>query len=102
MGWEAIPFFTLVGDEFSQDFGVEEMFGLNVFIRDGDRVYRTFFVNGRGIEDIGPAWSFLDMTPLGRQEDWQDVPAGRPQGPTFEWWRLHDNYGEVAATDSRR
>ncbi len=94
MGWE-MPFFTLVGDEFSRDFGVEEMFGLIVFIRDGDRVYQTYFVNGRGIEEIGPAWSFLDITPLGRQEEWQDVPAGRPQGPTFQWWRLHDNYGEA-------
>ena len=82
MGWEELPFFTLVGDEFSQDFGVEEMFGLIVFIRDGDRVYQTYFVNGRGIEEIGPAWSFLDITPLGRQEDWQDTPrraaAGSP------------------------
>jgi predicted dithiol-disulfide oxidoreductase (DUF899 family) len=97
MGWEQLPFFTLVGDEFSQDFGVEEMFGVNVFIRDDDRVYRTYFLNGRGIEEIGPAWSFLDMTPLGRQEDWQDVPEGRPQGAAYEWWRLHDNYGAVAA-----
>ena len=96
MGWE-MPFYTLIGDEFSQDFGVEEMFGLIVFIREGDRVYQTYFVNGRGIEEIGPAWSFLDITPLGRQEDWQDVPPGRPQGPTFEWWRLHDNYGDIAS-----
>ena len=73
------------------------MFGLIVFIRDGDRVYQTYFVNGRGIEEIGPAWSFLDITPLGRQEDWQDVPPGRPQSRTYEWWRLHDNYGVVAA-----
>jgi predicted dithiol-disulfide oxidoreductase (DUF899 family) len=96
MGWE-MPFYTLVGDEFSRDFGVEEMFGLIVFVRDGDRVYQTYFVNARGIEEIGPAWSFLDITPLGRQEDWQDVPPGRPQGPPYEWWRLHDNYGDVAA-----
>jgi predicted dithiol-disulfide oxidoreductase (DUF899 family) len=96
MGWEEIPFFTLVGDEFSQDFGVEEMFGLNVFICNGDRVYRSYFINGRGIEEIGPVWSFLDITPLGRQEDWQDMPPGRPQGPTYEWWRLHDAYGDIA------
>jgi predicted dithiol-disulfide oxidoreductase (DUF899 family) len=97
MGWEELPFFTLVGDEFSVDFGVAEMFGLIAFIRDGDRVYQTYFVNGRGIEEIGPAWSFLDITPLGRQEAWQDVPAGRPQGPPYEWWRLHDHYGDVAS-----
>ncbi|WP_245234088.1 DUF899 family protein [Mycobacterium sp. PS03-16] len=96
-GWAELPFFTLVGDEFSEDFGVEEMFGLNVFVRDDDnRVHRSYFVNGRGIEEIGPVWSFLDITPLGRQEDWQDVPAGRPQGPVYEWWRLHDNYGDIA------
>ena len=63
--------------------------------------YQTYFVNGRGIEEIGPAWSFLDITPLGRQEDWQDVPPGRPQGPAYEWWRLHDNYGDAAATRQR-
>jgi predicted dithiol-disulfide oxidoreductase (DUF899 family) len=97
MGWDHLGFFTLIGDDFSADFGVEEMFGLNVFIRDGDRVYRTHFVNGRGIEEIGPVWSFLDLTPLGRQEGWQDVPAGRPQGRSYEWWRLHDNYGDAAS-----
>nr|WP_090278380.1 DUF899 domain-containing protein [Mycolicibacterium komanii] len=97
MGWQRLPFFSLVGDEFSRDFGVEEMFGLNVFVRDRDRVYRTYFVNGRGIEEIGPVWSFLDITPLGRQEHWQDVPPGRPKGAPYEWWRLHDAYGGVAA-----
>lgn len=97
LGWAHIPFFTLVGEAFSRDFGVEELFGLNVFIRDGDDVYRTYFLNGRGIEEIGPVWSFLDITPLGRQEDWQDVPPGRPQGAAYEWWRLHDHYGDVAA-----
>jgi predicted dithiol-disulfide oxidoreductase (DUF899 family) len=97
MGWDDLSFFTLVGEDFSQDFGVEEMFGLNVFYRHGDDVYRSYFLNGRGIEEIGPVWSFLDITPLGRQEDWQDVPSGRPQGTPYEWWRLHDNYGDVAS-----
>ncbi|WKG06769.1 DUF899 family protein [Mycolicibacterium sp. HK-90] len=60
------------------------------------RVYRSYFVNGRGIEEIGPVWSFLDITPLGRQESWQDVPPGRPQGPAYDWWRLHDHYGGIA------
>jgi predicted dithiol-disulfide oxidoreductase (DUF899 family) len=94
MGWEDLPFFTLVDEEFSRDFGVEEMFGLTVFIRDGDSVFQTYLVNGRGIEEIGPVWSFLDITPLGRQEEWQEVPPGRPQGRPYEWWRLHDNYGD--------
>jgi predicted dithiol-disulfide oxidoreductase (DUF899 family) len=46
----------------------------------------------RGVEAIGTVWSILDRTPLGRQEEWEDTPEGRPQGPKFEWWRLHDRY----------
>lgn len=101
MGWCHIPFYSLPDDRFSRDFGVEDMFGINVFIRRGERVFRTFFLNGRGIEEIGPVWSFLDLTPLGRQETWQEVPPGRPQGEPYAWWRLHDNYGEVVAPRSR-
>jgi predicted dithiol-disulfide oxidoreductase (DUF899 family) len=96
MGWEHLTFYSLPDDSFSRDFDVEEMFGLNVFIRKGERVFRTYFMNGRGVEEIGPVWSFLDITPLGRQENWQDVPAGRPQGEPYKWWRLHDSYGTVA------
>jgi hypothetical protein len=68
--------------DFSRDFGVEELFGINVFIRRGERIFRTYFLNGRGIEEIGPVWSFLDMTLLGRQENWQDVPPGLRVRPT--------------------
>lgn len=97
MGWGHIPFYSLPDERFSIDFGVEEMFGINVFIRRGDTIFRTYFLNGRGVEEIGPVWSFLDMTPLARQETWQDAPDGRPQGEPYTWWRLHDNYGQVAA-----
>ena len=41
---------------------------------------------------VGPLWTFLDLTPLGRQEDWEDSPPGRPQGPRYVWWRRHDEY----------
>jgi predicted dithiol-disulfide oxidoreductase (DUF899 family) len=97
MGWQHIPFYSLPDARFSKDFDVEELFGLNVFVRTDDRVYRSFFLNGRGIEKIGSVFSFLDMTLLGRQEKWQDVPEGRPQGDPYIWWRLHDHYGDVAA-----
>jgi predicted dithiol-disulfide oxidoreductase (DUF899 family) len=97
MGWSHIPFYSLPDDRFSRDFDVEELFGINVFIRCGERIFRTYFLNGRGIEEIGPVWSFLDMTPLGRQETWQAAPPGRPQGDPYTWWRLHDNYDQVAA-----
>lgn len=102
MGWTHPAFYSLPDDRFSRDFDVNELFGLNVFIRHEGRVYRSFFLNGRGIEEIGSVFSLLDLTPLGRQERWQDVPNGRPQGDPYFWWRLHDHYGEVAAPDPPR
>lgn len=91
MGW-TIPWFTLVLDDFSRDFGVEEWFGINVFLRDADAVYRTYFLNGPEVEAIGPSWSFLELTPFGRQETTEDSPAGWPQGDPFAWYRLHDEH----------
>lgn len=92
MGWN-VPWYTLVGDEFAEDFGVAEYFGINVFVRnDQGEVFRTYFVGGRGSEAFTPTWSILDITPLGRQEEWEDTPAGRPQTPPYQWWRLHDEY----------
>ena len=55
MGWD-IPWYTRT-DEFEIDFGVDEMHGTNVFLRDGDRVFRTYFVNNRGDEAMGSTWS---------------------------------------------
>ncbi len=69
-----------------------ERFGLSVFVRDGDRVLRTYFTDNRGVEALGSVWTFLDLTPLGRQEKWEDSPAGAPQEPPFQWWRRHDEY----------
>ena len=34
----------------------------------------------------------LDLTPFGRQEQWEDSPVGRPQSPTYGWARRHDEY----------
>jgi predicted dithiol-disulfide oxidoreductase (DUF899 family) len=58
MGWSHLPFYSLPDELFSRDFGVEELFGINVFIRRDERMFRTYFLNGRGIEEIGPVWSF--------------------------------------------
>src|SRR5437667_11158698 len=69
-----------------------ETFGLSVSLRDGDSVFRTYFTTARGVEALGSVWSFLDMTPLGRQEDWEDSPAGYPQTKPYQWWRRHDEY----------
>ncbi|HZB85715.1 MAG TPA: DUF899 domain-containing protein [Gaiellaceae bacterium] len=95
MGW-TVPWFSSAGSDFNVDFGVTteqgETFGLSVFLRDGERVYRTYFTSERGVEALGSVWTFLDLTPLGRQEDWEDSPPGRPQGPRYVWWRRHDEY----------
>ena len=91
MGWEHIPWYTLT-DDFDADFGVDEWHGTNAFIRDGERVFRTYFVEKRGDEKMGGTWAYLDITALGRQEVWEDSPAGYPQTPTYEWQRRHDEY----------
>ena len=93
-GW-TMPWYTML-DEFDRDFGVDEWHGTNAFIRDGDRVYRTYFINNRGDEVFENTWSYLDMTALGRQEEWEDSPTGYPQTPPYKWWRWHDAYEEHA------
>ena len=44
---------------------------------------------------VGSTWSSLDITPLGRQEHWEDSPDGYPQTPPYEWWNRHDEYGDA-------
>ena len=95
MGWD-VPWYTLT-DEFDLDFGVDEWHGTNAFIRDGDRIFRTYFVNSRGDEAVGSTWAFLDLTALGRQEEWEDSPDGYPQTPPYQWWRLHDEYAAAGS-----
>jgi predicted dithiol-disulfide oxidoreductase (DUF899 family) len=106
MGWDDIPWYSWGGGDYGVDLGLSppepqpgtyqdgEMFGLNAFLRDGDEIYRTYFTTHRGLEVIGPVWSFLDRSALGRQETWEDSPEGYPQTPPYEWWRRHDEYEE--------
>ena len=104
MGW-TLPWFSSFGSDFNPDFGVGpesprpgsdqdgESFGLSVFLREGEDVYRCYFTSGRGVEALGSVWTLLDLTPFGRQEKWEDSPEGTPQTPPYEWWRRHDEYG---------
>ncbi len=98
MGWD-IPWYTLT-DDFDADFGVDEWHGTNAFLRDDDQIFRTYFVNSRGDEAMGSTWSYLDLTALGRQEEWEDSPDGYPQTPPYRWWNLHDQYGDSAGRDA--
>ncbi|MCD0501085.1 DUF899 family protein [Achromobacter sp. MY14] len=97
MGW-TMPWFTIT-DSFDADFGVDEWHGTNVFFRDGDRIFRTYFLNNRGDEQMGGTWNYLDITPLGRQEAWEDSPEGYPQTPAYTWWNWHDSYVPGAPPD---
>ena len=106
MGW-TIPWYSSFASDFNVDLGLSpetpapgvyqdgETFGLSVFLRDGDSVFRTYFTTSRGVEALGSVWTLLDLTPLGRQELWEDSPAGYPQGKPYEWWRRHDEYDRV-------
>ncbi len=99
MGW-TVPWYSSYGSGFNDDMGVTtdtgESFALSVFLREGDRIYRTYVTEARGVETLGTPWALLDLTPYGRQEAWQDTPEGRPQSAPYAWWRLHDDY---TATD---
>jgi hypothetical protein len=61
-------------------------FAVNVFLRDGDTVYRTWHTNGRGTEQLTHTFALIDLLPYGRQEEWQDSPEGWPQAPTYSGW----------------
>ncbi len=82
------------------DFGVNEWHGHNAFIRNGDKVFRTYLIAERGDEAMGTTWSYLDITALGRQEAWEDSPEGYPKTPPYKWWNWHDTYDAEGLTQS--
>jgi predicted dithiol-disulfide oxidoreductase (DUF899 family) len=72
-----------------------DLHGLSVFLRDGERVFHTYSAYARGTDNLGFTTDLLDLTPLGRQEEWEEpkgratafgAPAGSPQV------RYHDEY----------
>lgn len=95
MGW-TIPWYSSAGSDFNRDFGVTtkegDTFGLSAFLRENGEVFHTYFTAERGVEALGPVWTLLDLTSLGRQEKWEDSPAGYPQTAPYQWWQRHDEY----------
>ncbi len=81
-GW-TVPFVSSHGTSFSADCGVTDGFQLSMFLRDGADVYRTYSTTSRGVDRVMFIHNILDLAPYGRQEDWEDSPAGWPQQPTY-------------------
>jgi predicted dithiol-disulfide oxidoreductase (DUF899 family) len=117
MGWK-IPWFSSFGSDFNYDFQVtldpavarveynyapppgsgpppggwpHEGFGVSAFLRDGDRVFHTYSAYARAGDVLMGTYNWLDLTALGRQEDWEQ-PTGRSDGPAMSWLRRHDRY----------
>ena len=90
-------------------------FYLVCYLRHGDRVFETYWTRGRGIEGMAPTYGLLDKTVYGRQEQWEDSPAGLPQPwggdgehpyradgrPTAQWSRLHAGGSDDLGTAGR-
>ncbi|WP_221360842.1 DUF899 domain-containing protein [Streptomyces beigongshangae] len=104
MGW-TLPWYSSYGNDFDHDFrrSVEgdgsrgERPGVSCFLRDRERIFHTYSTYGRGLDGLGSTTSFLDLTALGRQEEWE-LPEGRasalgaPVGS--ERVRYHDEYDD--------
>jgi predicted dithiol-disulfide oxidoreductase (DUF899 family) len=104
MGW-SVPWYSSFDSGFNYDFRVSpepsrptdyqdgETFGLSVFLHDGANIFRTYYTDGRGVEALGSSWSFLDLTPFGRQENGRSHPSGGR--------KLHRMRGGATTTDTR-
>ncbi len=99
MGWTDIPWYTLT-DDFDADFGVDEWHGTNAFLADDGQIFRTYLIDKRGDELMGNTWTYLDITALGRQEQWEDSPEGYPQTQAYGWWNLHDEYEDATVFEA--
>ncbi|MEV4622378.1 DUF899 family protein [Asanoa sp. NPDC049573] len=100
MGWQA-PWYSVPAESLDS-LVAGRAFGMKAcYLRQGDRVFETYWTTGRGVEAMAPSYGLLDMTVYGRQEDWEDSPDGWPQRfrtdgdqfrldgrPTSHWSRL--------------
>jgi predicted dithiol-disulfide oxidoreductase (DUF899 family) len=78
MGWD-VPWYSVQDSAEALLAGRRvNMFYLVCYLRQGERVFETYWTNGRGVEVMGPTYGLLDRTVYGRQETWEDSPAGWP------------------------
>ena len=97
MQWNApVPWLSSHDSDFNYDFDATdehgEHHGVSVFLRDGKDIYRSYYLGARGVEYLGTQWSYLDLTPYGRQEHWEDSPNNWPQSEPYAWCHRHDEY----------
>lgn len=124
MGW-TLPWVSSFGSDFNYDFHVTadeqvqpveynfkskaeleaegqgyhlsgEQPGISVFLKTAEGIFHTYSTYARGLDAFINTHNLLDLTPLGRQEEWEDSPEGWPQDPTHSWLRHHDRYEGVA------
>jgi predicted dithiol-disulfide oxidoreductase (DUF899 family) len=112
MGWD-FPWYS--ARESADALLAGRWFGLLVsYLRDGDRVFETYWTSGRAAEAMSPTYPLLDMTVYGRQEIWEDSPAGWPQRfrtdgdqfridgrPTAQWSRLAAGHSDALGAAGR-
>lgn len=83
-----MPWYSSAASTFATDVDAppDGGFAVNVFLRDGETVYRTWHTDGRGTEQLSHTFALVDILPWGRQEEWQDSPDGWPSSPTYSGW----------------
>lgn len=98
-----MPWYSTANSSFGSDVGAPPGggFAVNVFLRDGDTVYRTWHTNGRGTEQLSYSFALIDVLPYGRREDWQDSPEGWPQEPAYSRWTGSEEIAALYGSDSR-
>jgi predicted dithiol-disulfide oxidoreductase (DUF899 family) len=76
-----------------------EVPGVSSFLRDGESIFHTYTTYARGTDLIIGTFNYLDLTALGRQEDWEQ-PPGRSDGNGKTWLRRHDEYDRARESHS--
>ena len=96
-----MTWYSTANSPFGADMGAPPAAGfqVNVFLRDGETVYRTYNTQGRGTEQLSYTFPLIDLLPYGRQEEWQDSPDGWPQSPTYSRWAGPEVFAQYAHAD---
>jgi predicted dithiol-disulfide oxidoreductase (DUF899 family) len=97
-----IEWYSTANSPFGADMGAPPGggFQVNVFLRVGDTVYRTYNTQGRGVEQLSHTFPLIDLLPYGRQEEWQDSPSGWPQSPAYSRWAPSEDFARYAGSSA--